>query len=165
MYNHCLKEINITTLSVSSFAGSCEHAGETDGHRILEAQLSCPFNLEYDDDLKKLYILDHLIPPETGKIKVIKQNSDTVETYIAGILLSRTSSMLNLDTQLVLTGLNKIHALDLRTHTITTMAGDEIFGDQLGTFNATRFKSPYRVVSLPTVDDKILLVADFGNSR
>ena len=53
--NHCLRQVTISNLNSSTFAGSCENEGDVEGHRLTAALLSQPSHLVHDAKNNILY--------------------------------------------------------------------------------------------------------------
>ena len=163
--NHCIRAIDLKSLEVSSFAGSCTNLGSTDGAKGV-AKLSGP-------QAVAVHPAGGLVVADTGNHRLRRVAADGTITTLAGSGSGfadgkGTAAKFNQPRGLAVAISGEIYVTDMLNHRlrlilpsgeVTTLAGSTA-GYQEGNGAAARFSSPTDV-ALDALGD--LVVVDTGN--
>lgn len=158
--NHCLREMDMQSSIISTYAGVCSptKTDQTDGHRLTEAKLKSPIDLQQVDCALYVIVKDNL--------KYVNLATDVLKTvyqfeYDPGKFFFDVASL----QMYVIHPTNQIDILHMQNMTVSKLIGTTASDrdlDAVGAFNETRFDYPKDMSKLA---DDILLVSDFYSSQ
>ena len=157
--NYCILELDMNSLTFSVFAGECGgNSGHQDGHRLTEAKLVNPGDLQRLDSV--VYLLSEMLLKIIDLTTDILTTTTTFEYDPVKFVLDSNSMLVYL-----IHPANQIDILNLENNTIQKLVGttsDESGLLSTGTFNETRFDAPKDMAFLA---DNLLLVCNYKGDR